>query len=252
MADPTSPRFPLLRAALRAVGLAPEKVDQVVQFIVELLSEDQAPAAGPDLGAFKLRDDFLSPAEKSFFLVLRGVIGADGEVLAKIRLGDLFYPSRGDYGARAGLRNRVDRKHVDFLVCHPKTFEPWFGVELDDSSHAREDRKERDDLVNKVFAAAGLPLMRFAVRTAYAPGEVEDRLIREAGFQRIATSSPPAPAASAERVVPTPSRETDTSARPCPKCESPMVLRTARSGDRAGNRFWGCSNYPRCRAVVDV
>jgi HJR/Mrr/RecB family endonuclease len=29
----------------------------------------------------------------------------------------------------------------------------------------------------------------------------------------------------------------------CPKCENEMVLRTSRAN---GNKFWGCSTYPRC------
>ena len=34
----------------------------------------------------------------------------------------------------------------------------------------------------------------------------------------------------------------------CPKCETEMVLRTARV---RGNRFWGCSNYPRCKIILN-
>jgi ssDNA-binding Zn-finger/Zn-ribbon topoisomerase 1 len=33
----------------------------------------------------------------------------------------------------------------------------------------------------------------------------------------------------------------------CPKCGSPMVLRTARRGSQPGQRFLGCSRYPQCR-----
>jgi len=32
----------------------------------------------------------------------------------------------------------------------------------------------------------------------------------------------------------------------CPKCNSPMKLRTAKQGRTAGSQFYGCSNYPRC------
>jgi len=46
MAEPNAPRFPFLRAALRAIGLGPEMADQVVNFILELLAETDAPAAG--------------------------------------------------------------------------------------------------------------------------------------------------------------------------------------------------------------
>lgn len=38
----------------------------------------------------------------------------------------------------------------------------------------------------------------------------------------------------------------------CPQCNSPMVLRTARKGAQAGNPFWGCSTYPKCRGTRPV
>ena len=38
----------------------------------------------------------------------------------------------------------------------------------------------------------------------------------------------------------------------CPKCERQMVLRTASKGPGAGEQFWGCSGYPRCRFTMQV
>jgi restriction system protein len=38
----------------------------------------------------------------------------------------------------------------------------------------------------------------------------------------------------------------------CPFCGQPMVLRTARRGANVGDRFWGCSNYPRCKGKRQV
>jgi len=32
----------------------------------------------------------------------------------------------------------------------------------------------------------------------------------------------------------------------CPRCDSPMVLRTAKRGALSGKQFWGCSTYPTC------
>lgn len=49
---------------------------------------------------------------------------------------------------------------------------------------------------------------------------------------------PPLPAANSERI--------------CPRCGSPMALRTAKKGDNAGNSFWGCSTYPKCRQILPV
>ena len=33
----------------------------------------------------------------------------------------------------------------------------------------------------------------------------------------------------------------------CPKCNSSLVLRTAKKGTLNGTQFYGCSNYPRCK-----
>ncbi|MCQ2554218.1 MAG: NERD domain-containing protein [Clostridia bacterium] len=38
----------------------------------------------------------------------------------------------------------------------------------------------------------------------------------------------------------------------CPKCGSKMVLRTAKKGPNAGSQFYGCSNYPYCRFVLNI
>jgi len=35
----------------------------------------------------------------------------------------------------------------------------------------------------------------------------------------------------------------------CPRCGSPLVLRTTKKGDRAGQQFWGCSAFPKCRYI---
>jgi restriction system protein len=33
----------------------------------------------------------------------------------------------------------------------------------------------------------------------------------------------------------------------CPNCGIKLVSRTARKGGRAGQHFWGCRNFPKCR-----
>lgn len=38
----------------------------------------------------------------------------------------------------------------------------------------------------------------------------------------------------------------------CPICTSAMIKRTARKGNNAGNEFWGCSTFPRCKGTVQI
>ena len=36
----------------------------------------------------------------------------------------------------------------------------------------------------------------------------------------------------------------------CPKCGIPMVERVSKRGPNAGQTFYGCSNYPRCKEMA--
>jgi predicted RNA-binding Zn-ribbon protein involved in translation (DUF1610 family) len=38
----------------------------------------------------------------------------------------------------------------------------------------------------------------------------------------------------------------------CPRCGSELILRTARKGENAGNQFYGCSSFPKCRYTQTV
>lgn len=38
----------------------------------------------------------------------------------------------------------------------------------------------------------------------------------------------------------------------CPICSREMIKRTAKKGKNAGHSFWGCSQFPRCRGVVNL
>jgi len=240
--DTNKDRFPLLRKVLSAIGLPAEAIDDIIERILDWLSAKDEPATGPTVLPFKVRDDFLSNAEISFCQVLRVVLAERALVCPKVNLGDLFFVSTGDHRKNRALTNRVDRKHVDFLLCEPKTMRPIVGIELDDRSHDRIDRQVRDKLVEDVFHAAGLPLVRFTAKSGYAPGEVEAQII---AFLVEPNATGTTMVKPAEETIPS----TDSNPR-CPKCGSKMILRTAKSGAISGGQFWGCSNFPRCRSIL--
>jgi hypothetical protein len=234
-------KFGLLRKILRALGLSPEAVDELVQRVVDLLSDGKQEPKEATQFPYFLRDNFLSPAEHSLYLLLLQAVGDWAMVCPKVNLSDLFYAKSKDYSEYRIYTNKIDRKHIDFLLCDPKTVKPILGIELDDESHKRADRKERDRFVEHVFTAAKLPLARIPVRRTYNVGELRIILREKAGLNgeqpEILEAQPePEPAAA-----PT-----------CPKCNGQMVLRTAKRGPRQGKQFWGCVNYPRCRGIVNV
>ena len=97
---------------------------------------------------YRVRDDFLSPAEFSFYKILSSLGGTKLTIQSKVRLADVFFVSRPNENMT--YFSRIAQKHLDFLVCDSATMKPLLGIELDDSSHQRDDRQERDDFVEKV------------------------------------------------------------------------------------------------------
>lgn len=249
----TKDRFPLLRKILVALGLSEEAVDDIVERILDWLAGEKAAGDRATELPFHLRDDFLSPTELAFCRVLVSAVAGRLVVCPKVNLADLFFVESGDARSNRALLNRIDRKHVDFLLCDPATMRPRVAIELDDSSHQRPDRQRRDVLVDDVFAAAKLPLVRVRARGGYAVAEVESVLRPHL----VGASVPPPPHPSTGS-VPGGVKEkssgglSGSEAPACPKCGAPMVLRTAKSGANAGGSFWGCRNYPRCREILAV
>ena len=49
-----------------------------------------------------------------------------------------------------------------------------------------------------------------------------------------------------------PARKSTNTLPLCPSCGNPMVRRVAKRGSEAGQPFWGCSQFPRCREIRPV
>lgn len=48
------------------------------------------------------------------------------------------------------------------------------------------------------------------------------------------------------------SEQAEQQEKTCPRCGSALVLRTAKKGENAGNQFYGCSNFPKCRYTQNI
>jgi len=213
---------------------------------------------------YRLRDDFLSPAELNFYRVLKQVVGDSAIICLKVSLNDLFYPKTGNRSDNHIYRNKIDRKHVDFLLCDAKSVRPIVGIELDDASHQRISRVKRDHFVEQVFTAAELPLLRQPVRAAYNTQQLIAELNNLAGLN-LPPHAPPDTALEAAPVQSRPTQEgtigrfeqtapvisfADGEVPLCPKCKQAMVLRTVQKiGPHHGKQFWGCRDFPKCRGV---
>ena len=119
--------------------------------------------------------DLLTSNELEFYQVLYPIVCRHGWLLLmKIRLADIMAVRKGteDYMA---YFNKIKAKHTDFVFCNPETLEILAGLELDDPSHDRPERMERDVFVDNAYAAAGIPLIH--VWNPIDPEELENILL---------------------------------------------------------------------------
>ena len=202
-----------------------------------------------ELLPYRRRDDFLSAAELKFFHVLKGVVGQHFHVCAKVRISDLLYVVNRN--KNMGHANRIDRKHVDFVLCDPQGMQPKLVIELDDSSHQRADRKKRDELVDAAFAAAEVPILHVTCRSQYQTEDLKQQ-IRTA--LKLGTAIEEGPTIEAPIVEADVLDTADTPSPPpvCPKCDVPMVQRKASRGKHRGKRFWACPSYPDCKNIIAI
>lgn len=125
---------------------------------------------------FRRKDYLLSVAERNFFGVLEQVATEMGFYLfVKVRLEDLLWLPSGTE-SRFAFRNRVKSRHVDFVLCEKKDIRPLLVLELDDSSHQRQDRMERDEMVDKILHDAGLPVLHVRTKSFYEASSVQEEI----------------------------------------------------------------------------
>jgi hypothetical protein len=122
-------------------------------------------------------DALMSPAERSFYGVLVQAAAGRYAVFGKVRLGDIVKTMPGlSASSRASAFNRIACKHVDFVLCDPRSLAIMAVVELDDKSHSTDRGRRRDEYVDGVLSAAAIPLMHVRAQRTYALVEITEKL----------------------------------------------------------------------------
>ena len=129
---------------------------------------------------YVLNPSLVTAAERSFLGCLDTVLPPEIRVFAKVRLADIFSVEKST--DRAGWRsalNKIQSKHVDFLLCQSDDLSPLAAIELDDKSHNRTDRHERDRFLDELFANSRIKLLRIRAQRSYDTSDLA-RKINEA------------------------------------------------------------------------
>lgn len=196
-----------------------------------------------------VRKEFLSKAERSFYGVLKQAVVEETEIFSKVTLSEFIKPNSTDKKERQILQNKIDRKHNDFLLCDPRTLEIQAVIELDDKSHKTSERtKQSDDFKNTVLKSIGIPLIRISAKQGYSVEELRTRLGSYLSNSNELIESQNKVEVAFMPIVQ--SSDNQEEIKVCPQCGKEMILREAKRGGRKGQKFWGCSGYPDCKAII--
>ena len=102
---------------------------------------------------YYLKDSLLTSCEMQYFKILDAYFGKDYRVLPQINLASVI--EKGGQGFRTELFRNVDFGIFDY------NFRPILLIEINDNSHFRKDRIERDESVQLITKKARIPLITF-------------------------------------------------------------------------------------------
>ena len=215
---------------------------------------------GPVEFPYQSKEVLCSPAERSFLGALDQIVGKKYRIFAKVRLADIIDVKKGiSASVRQSAFNRIAGKHVDFIVCHANDLSIVGAIELDDKTHRGRGRQERDQFLDKALEIAGVPLLRIKARSTYSIKEVSSDL--NSAFNIDVGGKPEEIPGLAEGMQESSEKEiadaiddfnAETIAPVCQKCGGELIERVATKGEYAGQKFWGCSNFPKCKFTKKV
>lgn len=125
---------------------------------------------------YKKKDFLITRAEHEFFDILVELFGSEYYIFTQVHLPTILEHKVNDQNWR-GAFSHINGKSVDFVICDKKYIKPLLAIELDDKSHERLDRIERDSEVERVLQEAGMPLLRIDNKGSFDKEDIKKRVI---------------------------------------------------------------------------
>lgn len=124
---------------------------------------------------YKRRNFFMTRAEHECYDALVETVGQEYYIFAQVHLSTLIDHTVQGQDWRAALAH-INRKSVDFVLCDKVYISPKLAIELDDKSHERLDRQDRDREVERILRGADIPLLRLENRGVFNSKELAQQI----------------------------------------------------------------------------
>ncbi len=113
----------------------------------------------------------MTSRENDCFKILNEIFSSKWFVVPQVHLSALLdYRVKGQ-NWNAAFRH-INGKSVDFVLIGKESYKVVCAIELDDSTHSKPDRKERDIEIERMFKGARIPLARISKFESMTKSEI--------------------------------------------------------------------------------
>jgi very-short-patch-repair endonuclease len=113
----------------------------------------------PQKYTYKQKNFFMSRAEHECYDALVIAVGEKYHIFPQVHLPSIVDSKVIGQNWKWAFKH-INQKSVDFVLCDKVYISPKLVIELDDRTHERKDRIDRDIEVERILKDAGLPLLR--------------------------------------------------------------------------------------------
>lgn len=111
--------------------------------------------------SYGAKEHIMTTSEEAFFRLLSETVNEKYIVFPQVHLSALLEHKIPKQNWEYAFRH-INGKSVDYVLCDRRTLKPVYAIELDDYTHKYKNRVERDAEVERIFAGANIPLVRFS------------------------------------------------------------------------------------------
>jgi Protein of unknown function (DUF2726) len=129
--------------------------------------------------SYQIRGTLLTPSEIEFYRELKQAVGDKVIIFSKVRVADVITPENGLSKSNwQRAFNKISAKHFDFVLCNLESLKVEVVIELDDKSHQKSSRIDRDNFLNRAAQSSGLKILRFPVKSSYSVTEIKSKVLQ--------------------------------------------------------------------------
>lgn len=147
----------------------------VAGVVVELLRKDKRTEDKKRVYEYKRKSFLMSRAEHECYDALMLAVGDDYYIFPQVHLPTIVDSKVIGQNWQGAFRH-INEKSVDFVLCDKAYIAPKLVIELDDRSHERADRQERDVEVERILSVANLPLLRLENHGSFNSEELAQKV----------------------------------------------------------------------------